>query len=108
MDEELEALRLSCTRALGSHGVRRPADQLAMIPPDTSTEVYGGGGVVEELEPEVAALLGKPAAVFPPSGTMAQQIALRVHADRRGSRTVLLHPTSHVDVHEGKGYERLH
>ena len=79
-----------------------------MIPPDTATDVYGEGGVVEELEQEVAALLGKPAAVFLPSGTMAQQIALRVHADRRASRTVLLHPTSHVDLHEGKGYERLH
>lgn len=106
--EQLEALRLTCTRAIGGHGVRSAADLLAMIPADTATDVYGAGGVVDELEQEVAALLGKPAAVFLPSGTMAQQIALRVHADRRGTRTVLLHPSSHVDLHEGKGYERLH
>jgi threonine aldolase len=108
MDVELEALRLSCSRAIGNHGIRRVPDLLGMIPVDTVTDVYGEGGVVTELEQEVAALLGKPAAVFLPSGTMAQQIALRVHADHRASRTVLLHPTSHVDVHEGKGYERLH
>ena len=108
MDPELEALRLSCSRAIGSHGVRSSADLLAMIPGDTAIDMYGDGGVVTELEQEVAALLGKPAAVFLPSGTMAQQIVLRVHADGRGSRTVLLHPTSHVDMHEDKGYERLH
>ncbi len=107
-DDELEALRLTCTRAIGGHGVRTADDHLASIPAGTVVDVYGDGGVVEELEGEVAAVLGKPAAVFLPSGTMAQQIALRVHADRRGTRTVLLHPTSHVDVHEGKGYERLH
>ncbi|BEP12144.1 aminotransferase class I/II-fold pyridoxal phosphate-dependent enzyme [Acidothermaceae bacterium B102] len=84
------------------------ADLLALIPQDTAIDVYGSGGVVEELEGEVAALLGKPAAIFLPSGTMAQQTVLRIHADRRTSRTVLFHPTCHVDEHEGKGYERLH
>jgi threonine aldolase len=108
MDKEIEALRLTCTRAIGSHGARSAADLMSLIPMDTATDVYGSGGVVEELEQEVAALLGKPAAVFLPSGTMAQQIALRIHADRRRCRTVLLHPSSHVDAHEGKGYERLH
>jgi Threonine aldolase len=38
--------------------------------------------VVAELEAEIAGLLGKPAAVYLPSGTMAQQSVLRVHADR--------------------------
>jgi threonine aldolase len=56
----------------------------------------------------VGGLLGKPAAVFLPSGTMAQQSVLRVHADRRGSRTVGFHPACHLDHHEGRGHERLH
>ena len=64
--------------------------------------------MVSELESEVATLLGKPAAAFLPSGTMAQQITLRVHADRRRSCVVVFHPTCHVDVDEGRGYERLH
>ena len=38
---------------------------------------------------------------------MAQQAALRVHADRRGRRTVVYHPQSHLDVHEGRALERL-
>ena len=60
------------------------------------------------LESEVRELLGKPAAVFMPSGTMAQQIALRVHADRRGRRVVAFHPTCHLELHEDKAYQRLH
>jgi len=39
---------------------------------------------------------------------MAQQIALRIHADRRGLRTVAFHPTCHLEIHEEKGYQRLH
>lgn len=61
-----------------------------------------------ELEAEVASLLGKPAALFLPSGTMAQQATLRVHADRRGRRGVVFHPACHLDWHEGRGYQRLH
>ena len=89
---ELEALRQSCTRFLGGHGNRSTAEQLAAIPAETVEDHYGEGGVVADLEHEVAELLGKPAAVFMPSGTMTQQIALRVHADRRNRRTVLCPP----------------
>ena len=49
-----------------------------------------------------------PAAAFLPSGTMAQQVALRVHADRTGRRAVLWHPTSHLELHESQAAERLH
>ena len=105
-DDDL--LMRSCTRFLKGHGYVSPADQLAAIPGDTDTDLYGDGGVVEALETEVAALLGKPAAVFLPSGTMAQQITLRIHADRRGRRTIVFHPACHVDRQEGRGYERLH
>ncbi len=51
-------------------------------------------------------MLGKEAAVFMPSGTMAQQIALRIWSERRGSRTVAFHPTCHLEIHEQKGYQR--
>ena len=103
-----DELRRSCSRFLHWHGLATPAEQLAAIPTDTDPDRYGEGGVVEELEREVASLLGKPAAVFLPSGTMGQQIALRIHADRRGRRTIVFHPACHIDVHEGRGYERLH
>lgn len=106
--EEMDSLRRACTRFLHWHGWRAPADYLAEVPQDAAPDVYGEGGVVEELEREVASLLGKPSAVFIPSGTMAQQIALRVHADHRSRRTILFHPTCHLDHFEGRGYERLH
>ena len=72
------------------------------------SDTYGEGPAAERLEARVAALLGKEAAVWMPSGTMAQQIALRIHADRRGTRTVAFHPHCHLDVHEERGYEHLH
>ncbi len=56
----------------------------------------------------MADLLGKEAAVFMPSGTMAQQIALRIWSDRRGSKHVAFHPTCHLEIHEQKAYELLH
>jgi threonine aldolase len=71
-------------------------------------DVYGGGESVVRLERRVARLLGKEAAALFPSGTMAQQIALRIWCDRRGCSTVGFHPQCHLDVHEERGYERLH
>jgi hypothetical protein len=105
---EIARLRDTCTRFLAWHGAGRAADLLATIPPDTVTDRYGEGGAVTELESEIMLVLGKPAAVFLPSGTMAQQAVLRVHADRRQRRVIAFHPACHIDTHEGRGYERLH
>ncbi|MEU0087073.1 beta-eliminating lyase-related protein [Streptomyces sp. NPDC006274] len=66
---------------------------------DDWTDVYGNG-VVEELERRTAALLGLPAAAFFPTGTMAQQVALRCWAARTQNATVALHPRAHPEVHE--------
>lgn len=105
---DLDALRDRCSRALSGHGPVRAADLLETIAPDTAVDRYGEGGVVGELEAEVAGLLGMPAALYLPSGTMAQQAVLRVHADRRARRTVLFHPACHLDQHEGRALQRLH
>src|SRR5262250_1641489 len=105
---EQRELRDQCTVFLAGHGPVTAAGLLAGIPADTVTDRYGSGGVVAELEMEVGGLLGKPAAVFLPSGTMAQQSVLRVHADRRQRRTVIFHPMCHLDRHEGQAYQRLH
>ena len=40
-------------------------------------DFYSNGGVVEELEHKFAHLLGKEAAVFMPTGTLANHIAIR-------------------------------
>jgi threonine aldolase len=97
---------------LHGHGLRTPADTLAELATLTTEELavdmYGEGGTVAVLEDEIRALLGKPAAVFMPSGTMVQQSALRVHADHRDRRVVAFHPTCHLELHEDKAYQRLH
>jgi threonine aldolase len=66
---------------------------------DESPDIYGDG-VVAGLERRVAELLGFPAAVHFPTGTMAQQVALRCWAGRTGNPVVALHPLAHPEVHE--------
>ena len=111
-EHDLAAVRARCTRFLNGHGNPTPHDTLAELaaaaPADLPADRYGSGAVLEELESEVATLLGLPAAVFMPSGTMAQQIALRIWADRAGRRTVAFHPLCHLELHEDKGYSLLH
>lgn len=75
---------------------------------DLEIDRYGKGEVIENFEKEIADLLGKAAAVFMPSGTMCQQIALRIWCDRKGSPLVAFHPTCHLEIHEQKAYAHLH
>jgi len=105
---EIAALRDRCTRFFHGHGRATAASMLATIPAGTALDTYGEGGVVADLEAEIGRLLGKPAAVFLPSGTMAQQAVLRVHADTRQRLTVLFHPMCHLEQKEEQAYQRLH
>lgn len=73
-----------------------------------ASDMYGAGGVIEQFQAEMAEVLGKEAAVFFPSGTMAQQIALRIWSDRQGSRKVAYHPLCHLEIHEQDGLKELH
>lgn len=107
-DLKLEALAASCTRFLAGDGPRTADKLLALIPPGTAIDYYGLGGAVSELEAEVAALLGKESALFFPTGTMAQQTTIRVHADRRQRRSVVFHPACHMETNEERGYQHLH
>ncbi|MGH8872335.1 MAG: threonine aldolase family protein [Acidimicrobiia bacterium] len=87
--------------------IREPAIAVA----DLSARAGQGGGeddAVPRLEESIASLLGKPAAAMFPTGTMAQQVAMRIHADQRGVRTVVFHPTCHLEVHEHHGYAAVH
>ena len=93
---------------LGRHPVS-PRDELSSIVAeleqveDGTWDRYGDGGPVATLESQVAALLGKPAAVMFPSGTMAQQSVLRVWSDRLGSRRIAIPALSHLLHHEQDG-----
>ncbi|HEU4439833.1 MAG TPA: beta-eliminating lyase-related protein [Methylomirabilota bacterium] len=91
--DDLDRYRSSCARFLSGHG-HSPAAELLASMADAEADTSGAGGAVEALEAETAEVLGKPAAVFMPSGTMAQQIALRIHADHRDCRAVAFHSVS--------------
>ena len=106
--ERLRAATLACDRRLD----RRPLspaetfDALAAACRELGIEewdAYGERGPVARLETEVAGLLGRDAAAFFPSGVMAQQVALRIHADRAGTRRVAMPDLSHLLVHEEDG-----
>jgi threonine aldolase len=73
---------------------------------DELSDLYGDG-VVGALEAKVAALLGKEAAAFFPTGTMAQQVALRCWAGRTGDPTVALHALAHPEVHERNAFSQV-
>ncbi|MQY14666.1 hypothetical protein SRB5_48420 [Streptomyces sp. RB5] len=70
---------------------------------DQPVDFYGNG-LVEELERRTAVALGTQDAAYFPTGTMAQQIALRCWAGRTGNTTVASHPLHHLEVHEGDAY----
>ncbi|MFC4469118.1 threonine aldolase family protein [Streptomyces xiangluensis] len=73
---------------------------------DQPVDMYGDQ-IVETVEERVAGLLGKDAAAFFPSGTMAQQVALRCWAGRTGSVTVAMHPLSHPELHERHAFSTV-
>lgn len=106
-----EEIMRSCTRFFG-HPPKPVRERLLEIAQAAGEEErpdrYGGGELLESFESEIAQLLGKESAVFMPSGTMAQQIALRVHCDRRGARAVALHPQSHLIVSENGALQQMH
>lgn len=62
-------------------------------------DTYLHGGPVEELEKRFATLLGKESALFLPTGTLANQLAVRVLAGER--RRVLVQEESHLYRDEG-------
>lgn len=72
-----------------------------------SADYYGNGGVVADFEQQCVQLFAKQAALFLPSGSLAQPMALRIYSNARHTRKVALHPTSHLLLHEENGIEAL-
>lgn len=81
---------------LRSDTVTKPTAEMrrAMAEAPVGDDVFGEDPTVNELEQTTARLLGKEAALFVPSGTMANQLAVRVHT-RHGDE-VLLDAAAHV------------
>ncbi len=71
-----------------------PAMRKAMAEAEVGDDVFGEDPTVNALQEEVAALLGKEAALYVSSGTQANQLALRVHT--QPGDEVVAHPMAHI------------
>lgn len=98
--------RLAAEHRIGDRLAALAADAGSVYDLDDSVDMYGDG-IVGELERRTARILGMEAAVFFPTGTMAQQVALRCWAGRTGNRTVALHPRSHPETDERGAFEAV-
>ncbi len=92
---------------LRSDTVTRPTPVMlaAMSAAAVGDDVFGEDPTVNELERRTAALFGLEAGLFVPSGTMANQIAVRVHC--RPQDEILLESTSHIYLWEAGGAAAL-
>jgi threonine aldolase len=76
-----------------------PAMREAMANAEVGDDVFGDDPTVNALEAYVAELLGKEAAVYMPSGTMTNQVALRVHTEPGDE--IILESEAHIYYYEG-------
>jgi threonine aldolase len=88
---------------LRSDTVTRPTPAMlaAMMAADVGDDVYGEDPTVNALQAVVAARFGVQAALFCPSGTMTNQIAIKLHT--RPGDEVICHELSHVHLYEAGG-----
>uniref|UniRef100_A0A182NCJ9 Aromatic amino acid beta-eliminating lyase/threonine aldolase domain-containing protein n=1 Tax=Anopheles dirus TaxID=7168 RepID=A0A182NCJ9_9DIPT len=69
--------------------VPTPSMRHAMFTAEVGDDVYGEDPTVRKLEERSAALFGKEAALFVPTGTMANLLAIMVHCSRRGTEAIV-------------------
>ncbi|XP_049869165.1 uncharacterized protein LOC126368945 [Pectinophora gossypiella] len=93
---------------LRSDTVTKPTKAMkhAMVNSALGDDVYGEDPTVNALETKLAALLGKQAALFVPSGTMANLIAIMVHCNKRGSEAIV-GDSCHIFKYEQGGAAHL-
>lgn len=79
-----------------------PAMLEAMLQAEVGDDVFGDDPTINALEAKGAALFGKEAAVFCPSGTMTNQIAIKTHTNPLDE--VICEAYSHIYQYETGGY----
>lgn len=80
---------------------------LAEFAGDVPSDKYMAGELFDRLHKKTATLLGKEAALYLPSGKLAQMAALKVLCGRAGCNRVAMHPRSHLEEHEKRAYQEL-
>ena len=92
---------------LRSDTVTKPTPEMreAMAEAEVGDDVYGDDPTVNQLQEKAADMLGKEAALFVPSGTMGNLLALLVHCSR--GEEVIVGDKSHIYVNEAGGMAAL-
>jgi threonine aldolase len=92
---------------LRSDTVTRPTAGMlaAMSSAAVGDDVFGDDPSVNRLQDRAADLLGKEAALFVPSGTMANQVAVRTHTEPGDE--IIVESDSHIFLYEGGGFAAL-
>lgn len=78
-----------------------PAMREAMAEAVVGDDVLGDDPTVQALEARTAEILGKEAAVYMPSGTMTNQVAVRVHTEHADE--IILEENAHIYYYEAGG-----
>ncbi len=88
---------------LRSDTVTIPTDEMkkAMFSAEVGDDVFGDDESVNNLEAIGASMFGKESATFCPSGTMTNQIAIKLHTNSPGE--IICDELSHVYLYEGGG-----
>ena len=60
-----------------------------MVEAPTGDDVFYDDPTVNKLQTEMASLFGKPAAIFMPSGTMSNIVALMLHCPNKGDSAII-------------------
>ena len=91
---------------LGSDTVTRPTPAMldAMMTAKVGDDMFGEDPTVAELEAKAGAMFGKEDALFCPSGTMTNQIAINVHV--RPGDELICDDSAHIYNFEGGGIAR--
>ncbi len=92
---------------LRSDTVTRPSAGMraAMAEAEVGDDVFGEDPTVRRLEARIAEMLGKEAALFVPSGTMGNQLGIRVHC--QAGDEFLCESNSHIIFYEQGAYAQL-
>ncbi len=92
---------------LRSDTVTKPTPEMreAMAEAEVGDDVYGDDPTVNKLQEKAAEMLGKGAALFVPSGTMGNLLALLVHCSR--GEEAIVGDKSHIYVNEAGGMAAL-
>ncbi|HEX6719263.1 MAG TPA: beta-eliminating lyase-related protein, partial [Pyrinomonadaceae bacterium] len=101
-------VRASCDKFL-SYDRPISAKQLMQRIADYATptfahDEFGHGEILDLLEGRLARICAKEAAVFMPTGRMAQLIGLKIWCQQRSNTVVAMHPRCHLEESESKAY----